>query len=723
MKVLVIVESYTKEKTVKNYLNTIFKGTGKTFTVKASGGHICDIVKKNMGIDNNTLLPIYSIINDKKKNIDNLIKLTKSHDVLYIASDNDREGEAIAYHLLNILKPKEYKRIIFNEITLSALEKAVKNPREIDLDMVHSQQARRVLDRLVGYKITNVLWNNFTGAGLLTAGRVQSVVLHLIVEHENKISNFETEKYWNIKGNFSNGVEDGKLCINNIISKFNKKDDMIIILKLLSQKNEYKVLSSDTKQIFDKPDKPFTTSTLQQRAYSKGFSIKETMSVAQELYERGHITYMRTDSTNLSNDFKIHAKSHIMSEYGLDYVNNTINVEKQQKNAQEAHEAIRPTLNKNNILFASLNSLSDRQQQLYKIIYNRTIASLMIPAKYDELVVNIGHDYLSKYKMYFRGKTKNLLNPGFLIVYQKDEDYNKKEKSEIDISKKNITSSEIIGNCIWTVPPQRYNESSIIKTMENQGIGRPSTYVNIITKLYKRNYIIKKDMFGPKKEYIDYILKNGKIKEDLKVKELFNETSRLIPSDTALYVNSFINKHFSDIINVKFTNEMENSLDLVADPKNKTTYLDIIKPFNEKFTNKCNSLVTTENKNNKQILKSESFEFKINKKDIIIRTAKFGPVIQINGDKIEYIGLTPYMKLFKISELKDINEKHIKFLLSFPKQYKEFSICYKAYGFYVKDKKNNSKSIHYSKYSDLILKNDYSFLDNFDMTKSIKKNL
>ena len=714
MKILVIVESFTKEKTVGNYLNNIFKNTNTKFTVKASGGHICDIVKENMGIDKNTLQPVYSILNDKKAHIDNLKKLSKSHDLLYIASDNDREGEAIAWHLLNILKPKEYKRIVFNEITSSALDKAVKYPRKVDMNMVHSQQARRVLDRLVGYKITNVLWNNFTGAGMLTAGRVQSVVLKLIVEKEQQILSFNTEKYWNMLGNFSNGVEDGKLCVNNTVFKFNKKDDMIQILKLLAKKNEYKILSSEINQVQEKPDKPFTTSTLQQAAYSKGFPIKQTMSVAQELYEKGYITYMRTDSTNLSEDFKNQARRHIVSEFGKEYVNNNLqNHENKQKNAQEAHEAIRPTLDKNNYLNSKLNGLNDKQQKLYKIIYNRTVASLMIPAKYDELTVNIGHDNISKYKMYFRGKTKKLTNPGFLVVYQNDEEYMKKKSLNIDVTKKIVSASEIRGNCIWTVPPQRFNESSIIKAMETLGIGRPSTYVNIINKLYQRNYISAKDMFGPVKQYDDYILKSGTIKEELNQKETYNESNKLVPSESALHVDNFLNSKFSNIINVKFTSEMENSLDLIA--QNKTSYMNIIKPFNESLTSQCNSLLTKENKSNKKVIETPTYKFNVNGKDIILRKAKYGDVIQINGKNVEYIGLEPYMKLYKIDNLKNITEKDIKFLLSFPKQYKDYTIHYKAYGFYVNDKNKKSKSINYHKFSDSIRKNDFTFLDNFDM--------
>ena len=720
MKILVIVESFTKEKTVSSYLNSIFKGTNTNFTVKASGGHICDIVKDNMGIDPKSLQPVYSILNDKKAHIDNLKKLSKSHDVVYIASDNDREGEAIAWHLLNILKPKQYKRIVFNEITLSALDRAVKNPRQIDMNMVHSQQARRVLDRLVGYKITNVLWNNFTGVGMLTAGRVQSVVLNLIVEKEVEIRKFNTEKYWNMLGNFSNGVQDGKLCVNNTIFKFNKKDDMIQILKLLAKKNEYRIISTETNQVNEKPSKPFTTSTLQQAAYSKGFSIKQTMSVAQELYEKGYITYMRTDSTNISEDFKNHAKNHIVNEYGKEYFNTNMKIsETKQKNAQEAHEAIRPTLDKSNRLSSKQNGLNDNQQRLYRIIYNRTVASLMIPTKYDELTVNIGHDNISKYKMYFRGKTKKIIHPGFLIVYQNDSDYNKKNSLNIDVTKTIVSASEIRGNCIWTVPPQRFNESSIIKAMETLGIGRPSTYVNIINKLYQRSYITTKDMYGPVKQYNDYVLKNNTINEEIVEKEIYNETNKLVPSESAFHVDKFLRNKFSNIINVKFTMEMEDSLDSIA--QKKTSYINIIKPFNESLTSQCNSLLTKENKQNKTVIETPQYKFNINGKNIILRKARYGDVIQINGDKIDYIGLQPYMKLYKIDSLEKITEKDIQFLLSFPKNYKEFTIHYKAYGFYVKDKNKRSKSIHYHSFADAIRKKDFKFLDKFDMTINKKK--
>ena len=710
MKILVIVESFTKEKTVKHYLEKGFGKKDTKFTVKASGGHICDLVKANMGINEKTLQPIYAIIKDKVKQVHALKKLMEEHDMLLIASDNDREGEAIAWHLLNVLKPKEYKRIVFNEITENALKEAVNNARNVDMRMVSSQQARRVLDRLVGYSVTKVLWKYFSGGGLLTAGRVQSVVLKIISEREKEISEFESERYWNMIGNFTNGVEDSKLCKKGIIHKFSRKEDMMKILEKLASNKLYYVISSENKPVNEYPSKPFTTSTLQQTAYSQGFGIKETMKVAQELYEKGYITYMRTDSTNLSTEFVESAKGHIAQEFGKEYVNNDVKTKTKQKNAQEAHEAIRPTLFKKNIM-KTLEGLNSRQHKLYTLIYRHTVAHLMVPAKYDEFTVNMGNKNIDKYEMYFRGKSRKLIFPGYLIIYGADvvKSEKDKQKKNIRIDDNNIQAIEIRGNCIWTVPPQRYSESSIIKSMEENGIGRPSTYVSIVNKLRERNYIQKQDVTGPVKKYTDYVLVKDHIKEEGFEKDTYNERSKFVPSNSGVMVNNFLTEKFSDIFDIKFTNNMEESLDLIAE--NVKTYNDVIHPFNTQLTKKISTL--TEKKMEKTKIENEKHEFQINGKEIVVRRARYGPVIQNVTDKT-FINLQPYIKLYRIGDISKIKETDIRFLLDIvqtPRRYKDFYIYYKAYGFYVENMKTKkTRSINKLEYINMLKKDDHTFM-------------
>lgn len=715
MKVLVIVESFTKEKTVKAYLTKAFQGDGRTFTVKASGGHICDLVKANMGISERTLEPVYEIIKDKGKHVSDLKRLVSEHDVVYLASDNDREGEAIAWHLLKVLKPKIYKRIVFNEITMQALKNAVNNPRDVNLHMVSSQQARRVLDRLVGYNLTKVLWKNFSGGGMLTAGRVQSVVLKMLVEREVDVAKFETERYWNVWGTFTNGVEEAKLCFENTIHKFVKKDEMLKVLQGFAKKNEYFVISSDTKRVNEYPNKPLTTSTLQQAAFSKGFSIKETMKVAQELYEKGHITYMRTDSTNLSEEFVQSAKAHVGRVFGNDYVSPVSRKsERKQKNAQEAHEAVRPTLNKHGELSlpSEVSGLNERQRKLYTLIYAHTVASIMTPAVYDELTVRVGHDSLTKRGLYFRGKTRKLLFLGYLRVYGERASDSGSSSAKIDItSKKPLRAKEIRGNCVWTIPPQRYNESSVIKAMEDNGIGRPSTYVNILNKVYDRSYVQKMDMRGPIKVYKDYVLKGaGKIDEDIRERELYVETNKLVPTKSGHAVDEFLRKRFSELVNVKFTGDMESSLDSIAEKH--TTYEAVIRPFHSMLSAKVKEMV--EDVGQKTVIEQERHVFKIDNESMVVRRARYGPVIELVDSK-RFIPLQPYMKLYGKSDISEIGERDIKFLLGFPRAYKHYTVNYKSYGFYVEnDRSKKTLSINAFKnkqYKDQLARGELSFID------------
>lgn len=729
MDILVIVESFTKEKTVKKYFESLFDKK-YNIEVKASGGHICDIDKRGFGIDSETYMPVYKLLEDKKKNISDLRALVRKSDMVYLASDNDREGEAIAWNILETMRPKRHKRIVFNEITKSALETAINNPKEIDMDMVRAQQARRVLDRLVGFNITQVLWKSFTGGAALSAGRVQSVVLQLIVEKEAQVSTFESEKYWNMSNTFDNNIVDAKLCLNDTIYKFRTEKELLHAMKLLKKQNEYTVSGHKETIVNEYPDKPFTTSTMQQKAHSKGISIKDTMRVAQDLYERGHITYMRTDSAALSEEFVSKARPFIAQEYGSAFLASAGAANrggaKKQANAQEAHEAIRPTKLKR------IDSLSGKHKMLYDLIFNQTIASLMAPAKYKELTVIIHHPKLKSSGLYFRGKAKILLELGHLVVHKGDDAAGKfavAKEFNVNLRNSALRSKEIVGHCVWTTPPQRYNESSIIKKMEESGIGRPSTYVSIMNKLYDRNFIEKKDIIGPMNEYNHFVVRDRQpqIESKTEQKHLYDERGKLVPSDAGKQVNEFVQKHYNDIINVNFTKDMENSLDDIA--KGKNSYQNLIPKFYQHIVPKSEALKSrVQSKNDKTVLQKDAVvNMTVNDVPLMVRNAKYGPVIHVKRPpgaegKDLFIGLKPFFKVYGISEISQVTHSHCQFLLQFPMQYKHYHIHYKSYGFYTHNTKTDETiSIKQREHIERLQNHDFSFVDSLKKTTYTSK--
>ena len=689
MRILVIVESFTKEKTVQGYLQKTI-GKEHDVIVKASGGHVCDIEKKNFGIDTKTFEPVYHALDEKRKTLEALKKLAKASQMVYLAADNDREGEAIAWSLMNYLKPKKYKRIVFNEITEDALRTAIASPREIDMRMVRSQQARRVLDRLVGFNITQVLWKQFTGTSMLTAGRVQSVVLKLIAEREAEVARFVSERYWTLMNTFDNGVTEAKLCDASGIVKFDSSKQLLKVMTTLKDKNEYVVGDASTATTKEYPDPPFTTSTMQQRAHAKGISIKETMRLAQELYEKGHITYMRTDSTTLSKDFVGRARTHIRETHGAQYVAGETRRKgagRKQANAQEAHEAIRPTK------LVRLSTLAGKHKALYDLIFDRTIASLMLPAKYHELTVRMDHKALASSALYFRGKARILVELGYLKAYEHDGEERRKIQTDFGIKvggNQPVRSQEMIGRCVWTTPPQRFNESSVIKTMEEAGIGRPSTYVSIVNKLYDRQFVEKRNVLGPEQDYTHYVIGgNGNIQGRVERKPVYDERSKLVPMRNGDAVNAFIVHHFPDIINVRFTSEMETQLDLIA--SGRTRYHDLIPPFYDTITRKCGGLkAAVKSVDDRIAVKQDRTVYRVRGRDVVVRGAKFGPVIEIpppahdSGAKSTFVALKPFLKLYG-KGVTDVTEADVRFLLGFPITHKHFELHYKSYGFYALD--------------------------------------
>ena len=701
---LVIVESGTKAKTIEKYLNSIEKNID--FKVVASNGHICELLKEKngFGLDKETLLPKYELCKDKLQVVKRLKDEFKTADMVWLAADNDREGEAIAWHVKNVLKAKKYRRIVFNEITLDAIKYAIQHPKDIDMDMVNSQQARRVLDRIIGFSLTKQLKSNFASTAVLSAGRVQSVVLMMICDKQNKIKEHKSEEYWNVLGSFDIGIVDAKLYHGNTIYKYDSQASVEkLFANIYDDRYILNTAHSRVSQVKDSPEPPFTTSTLQQRAYSElGFSIKKTMSVAQELYEKGHISYMRTDSTTLSKPIIEQIHAFVSKTYNIEYINESglKSSSKKQKNAQLAHEAIRPTKIKN------IDGLTPDQTKLYSMIMKRTIASQMKSALYDEMLVNVTHPRFIKKNLYFIGKKKSLVFPGYKVIYDVSVDkinLNKQFK-EIKSRNKPIRVTKLVGNHVWTTPPQRYNESTLIKKMEDTGIGRPSTYVSTLNKLYDRTFVSKQDLLGPIKTYTDIICESqGRITYDTHKRELYNEKSKLVASDSGIRVNSFLQSHHSDLVNLEFTMNMESDLDKIASAEK--TYTESIKAFLIYIEKACPHNASSD----KVVLNGYSKEFKWNGLDYVVRHAKYGPVIECKEPK-QFYTLTPFLKNTKRA-IESIVQQDIELITSMPLVLEnQYTIRYGRYGFYIEDSSTQKTLNVFPKYYPSLISRDHAFV-------------
>lgn len=558
-KYLVIVESPAKAKTIKKIL-------GDSFQIKASFGHIRDFPKKTLGVNvKKHFEPSYEVIPEKQSIVDDLNKSAKSVDKVYLAPDPDREGEAIAWHIAAVLdkKPEDMCRIEFNEITKTAILDAIQNPRQINMDKVNAQQARHVLDRLVGYKISPILWQKVKGGKNLSAGRVQSVAVRIICDREEEIDAFTAEEYWTIDASFAKPKSSVSFAADLV--KYNgekieiKNDEEASkILETLEKKNvEFKVSKVSNRETKRKPQAPFITSTLQREASTRlGYTVKKTMQVAQKLYEGvelgsgehvGLITYMRTDSTRISDEAKTAAKDYIVSHYGKNYYPDTPRTYAAKgKNVQDAHEAIRPTY-VDKSPESIKQHLTNEQYKLYKLIWSRFVASQMESATVKTNSIEIDAENYT-----FRASYSKITFDGFLIVYNDSEDEEKSlplpDFSKGDTVKlKNINKKQH-----FTQPPPRFSEASLVKTLEEKGIGRPSTYASIISKIQERMYVIK-------------------------------EEKALKPTELGKVVNKLLVKHFTDIVNYNFTANMENKLDDIAE--HSVVWQDIIEEFYDPFKN------------------------------------------------------------------------------------------------------------------------------------------
>jgi len=628
---LVIVESPAKAKTIEKFL-------GKDFMVTSSMGHIRDLEKKDAGIDlENNYIPKYIVSPDKKKIVTELKKLAKEAKQVWIASDEDREGEAIAWHLQEVLKlkPEKTKRIVFHEITKDAILKAVENPRPIDINLVNAQQARRVLDRLVGFEVSPVLWKKVKPS--LSAGRVQSVAVRLIVEREREIINFESTSSFRVTAIFM--VPDDKGNTVELKAELNRRfDTKEEAQKFLEkcQTAEFRIGDIQKKPSKRTPAAPFTTSTLQQEASRKlGFSVSQTMSVAQRLYESGKITYMRTDSVNLS-DLAINtSKTTIINTHGEKY-HKFRQYTTKSKGAQEAHEAIRPTYMDQDEV-----SGSAQEKRLYELIWKRTIASQMADAELERTTVSIR---ISNTGEVFQATGEVIKFDGFLRVYLESTD-NEDDGSDTKSLLPQVKTNQVLrANLIeaterFTQKPPRYTEASLVKKLEEQGIGRPSTYAPTITTIQNRGYVVKEDRPGVEREYIQLTLKNRKLAEKTKIETTGAEKSKLFPTDIGMVVNDFLIKYFDQIMDYSFTANVEVEFDEIAD--GKRVWNDVIDEFYKPFhQNIENALEVSERTNGERYLGDDpKTGFPVS-----VKIGRYGPLAQLGetteeGEKPQFASL------------------------------------------------------------------------------------
>ncbi len=632
---LVIVESPAKAGTIQKFL-------GENFIVKSSFGHIRDLSDKSLSIDvENGFTPKYTVPTDKKKVIAELKKIAKESEVVWLASDEDREGEAISWHLFETLglKKENTKRIVFHEITKKAIENAVANPRDIDMNLVNAQQARRILDRLVGFELSPVLWKKVQPK--LSAGRVQSVALRLVVDREREIINFNSEPYYKVSAEFHPvGTNEGTLVKATLDTRFASQEDAQSFLEKCIEA-EFSIKSIEKKEGKRSPSAPFTTSTLQQEAARKlGFSVSQTMSVAQKLYEHGHITYMRTDSTNLSTLALNTAKDFILANYGEEY-SQYRTYKTKAKGAQEAHEAIRPTyIDKTTV------SGTPQEKKLYDLIWKRTVASQMTNAAVLKTDIKVGSENFTEL---FSVAATEVLFDGFLKLYMESSD-DQNDEEDVILPHMNIgdimLENGITAECKFTTAPARFSEASLVKKLEELGIGRPSTYAPTISTLTKgRGYIIKGEKEGEKKEVINLTLAKGKIKESKKIETIGAVKGRLIPQEIGMIVTDFLVNNFDTILDYSFTANVEKEFDQVAE--GEQSWPNLISNFYTPFHTKVESTLSNQEYSN------VSRELGVDPKDGLLLVAKYGqygPYVQKGeGDTKAYASLSPGQLIESIS--------------------------------------------------------------------------
>jgi DNA topoisomerase-1 len=649
---LVIVESPAKAKTIERFL-------GKAYTVKSSFGHIRDLAKKNLGIDvQKGFAPQYIVPTDKKKVVKELKDLAKKSDMVWLATDEDREGEAIAWHLFEelALDKDKTRRIVFHEITKDAILNALDNPRFIDTDLVNAQQARRVLDRLVGFELSPLLWKKVKPS--LSAGRVQSVSVKLIVEKEREIQKFTPKKYFRITGKFM--APDGKGGWIRLKADLSKRLDTLNNAReflTICQNSDFTVENIEKKPVKKSPAPPFTTSTLQQEASRKlGFSVNQTMSVAQRLYESGKITYMRTDSVNLSKLAIGTAAGKIRDSFGEKYLKSR-NFTTKAKGAQEAHEAIRPTY-----MDQSTAEGNRAEQRLYELIWKRTIASQMSEAQLEKTTISI---LVSGAKERFIATGEVLKFDGFLKVYMESSDDEQEEETRgllppVKVQDR-LNRDEIEATEKSTLQPARYTEASLVKKMEELGIGRPSTYAPTISTIQQREYVVKEERKGNIRDMVLLLLKGDSISQEVIQEKYGYEKGKLFPTDIGTIVNDFLEQYFQNIMNFNFTASVEKEFDEIA--IGKLNWPKMIERFYNPFHTKVDSATQTSERSKGEKLLGNEPE---SGKPVSVKIGRFGPIAQIGeaseeekprfasllkGQSLETITLEEALDLFRLPRM------------------------------------------------------------------------
>ena len=647
---LVIVESPAKAKTIEKFL-------GKDFKVMSSYGHIRDLKKKELSIDDASLEPEYEIPDEKKKLVGELKKQAKQAEKVWLASDEDREGEAISWHLCEVLGLDEEKtnRIVFHEITKPAILEAIENPRRLDMNLVNAQQARRVLDRLVGFKVSPVLWRKVKPA--LSAGRVQSVAVRLIVERERELQAFKSEVYYSVNAVFGITNEDGSQSeVKSTLATRLKSHEEVMDFLEACKEATFTVSSVQKKPMKRTPAPPFTTSTLQQEAARKlGFTVSQTMMVAQHLYENGRITYMRTDSVNLSKLCLAASKEEITKLYGDAYAKPR-QYQTSSKGAQEAHEAIRPTYMDQATIEGTV-----QEKRLYELIWKRTIASQMADAEMEKTTVEIKIDNNS---LQFVAQGEVIKFDGFLKVYRESSDDDDQTEDTGHVlppiaEGQELTRREISATERYSLGPQRYTEASLVHKLEELGIGRPSTYAPTISTIQQREYVHKGDKKGEEREYTVDTLKGKVITQKVRKETTGSDKGKLMPTDIGLVVNDFLLKNFPSIMDYNFTAKVEQDFDKIAEGNEAWTKM--LKTFDKQFEPTVDKAMNSRNEH-KAGERQLGNDPKTGK-PVFVKIGRFGPVVQIGSaedkekpqfaqvpkDKsIENLSLNEALELFKL---------------------------------------------------------------------------
>lgn len=628
---LVIVESPAKAKTIEKIL-------GENFLVKSSFGHIRDLAKSGISIDiEGGFVPAYEVSADKTKVVAELRKAAKTAKIVWLASDEDREGEAIAWHLYDTLglKPETTRRIVFHEITPTAILHAVENPRQIDLALVDAQQARRILDRLVGFELSPLLWRKVRPS--LSAGRVQSVVVKLIVEREREIIGFQSTSYYRVTGEFL--TQEGQLVKAELKDRIATLTEALAFVESLKGCH-YNVQSVDTTPAKRTPAAPFTTSTLQQEASRKlGFAVSQTMSVAQKLYEAGLITYMRTDSVNLSGLAIGTSKNMIINEFGEKY-HKTRQYSTKSKGAQEAHEAIRPTY-----IDRPTAGSTPQEKRLYELIWKRTVASQMADAQLERTTARIA---VSGHSELFVATGEVIIFDGFLKLYIESTDDDKNESEGIlpkMIAGQPLNACSVTATERFTQRPPRYSEASLVKKLEELGIGRPSTYAPTISTVITRGYVIKEDRDGMKRDYEVITLKGAKLTQATKTETTGAEKSKLFPTDIGMVVTDFLEQHFSNILEYNFTANVEKEFDEIAE--GKLQWQKMLAAFYTPFHKTIDE--ATENSEYTRTERLLGID-PVSGKNVYARVGRFGPMVQL-GEVVEGSDVKPKFASLQAGQL------------------------------------------------------------------------